>query len=244
MLTIDFGLLGLQDGHVLVDIGCGEGRHTLSASLEHDATIIGVDLAGSDLTTASARLLDIASFAPRGTVTFVRGDALQLPLGDASVDRVVCSEVLEHVPNYLSVLAELYRILKPGGKLAVSVPRAWPERLCWLLAKEYAQTPGGHIRIFNRGDLRREIEIVGFQYDTGHGAHALHVPYWWLKCLFWQRGDDHPLVQRYHRFLVWDLMQKPPLTRWLDRLLNPIMGKSVVMYFTKPCAGASASGRP
>ncbi|MEO1786169.1 MAG: SAM-dependent methyltransferase, partial [Pseudomonadota bacterium] len=59
----------------------------------------------------------------------------------------------------------------------------------------------------------------------------LHAPYWWLKCAFWSRRDDHPLVNAYHRFLVWDLMKKPWLTKGLDAVLSPVMGKSLVLYF-------------
>jgi hypothetical protein len=57
-----------------------------------------------------------------------------------------------------------------------------------------------------------------------------------LKCLFWRQDPQHPWVDAYHRFLVWDLMENPWLTRWLDKLLNPILGKSIVMYYvaTKP----------
>ena len=61
--------------------------------------------------------------------------------------------------------------------------------------------------------------------------HQLQWPYWWLRCAFWQRGEHTAVVTQYHRLLVWDLMQKPWITRTLDRLLNPVMGKSVVMYF-------------
>jgi hypothetical protein len=60
------------------------------------------------------------------------------------------------------------------------------------------------------------------------------VPYWWLKCLFWQEDDpqaENWIVKQYHRFLVWDLMKQPWITRIADSLLNPILGKSVVMYF-------------
>ena len=66
-----------------------------------------------------------------------------------------------------------------------------------------------------------------------HWAHALHAPFWWLKCIFWERRDDHPLIRLYHRFLVWDLMDRPRLTRMLEAILNPLMGKSLVMYFRK-----------
>ena len=142
--------------------------------------------------------------------------------------------MLEHIPNFIAVIGELNRVLKPGGNLCVSVPRAWPERICWWLSKDYYNTPGGHIRIFNAGFLRQEIHRQGLNCYRQHGAHALHVPYWWLRCLLWNEGEKQPWVAAYHRFLVWDLMERPALTRWIDKLCNPWMGKSVVMYFNKP----------
>ena len=234
MLTVDFSWFPLAFGDTFLDVGCGEGRHSLAAYLKPGVAVVGVDLSERDLATARGRITDMEAFGPEGTITFLHGDATRLPFPDASFDRVICSEVLEHIPNYLSVLDELNRVLKPGGRLCVSVPRGWPEVICWRLSWDYRNSPGGHIRIFNRRDLRREITRLGLRCYHEHGAHALHVPYWWLKCLFWKRADDHPLVRAYHRFLVWDLMKKPAITRWIDQLLNPLMGKSIVMYFNKP----------
>jgi len=131
------------------------------------------------------------------------------------------------------MLGEAKRVLAPGGILAVSVPRAWPERICWWLSRAYHEVEGGHIRIFRATKLREDIERLGFTRFFQHGAHALHVPYWWLRCLFWNRGADFAPVRWYHRLLVWDLMCRPRLTRLLDTLLNPLLGKSVVFYFSK-----------
>ena len=92
------------------------------------------------------------------------------------------------------------------------------------------------MRIFRSDELRREIEVLGFTHYDRHWAHALHVPFWWLKCLFWRSQDSNWLVKQYHRLLVWDLMKNPALTRILEKSMNPIMGKSVVMYFRKGAA--------
>ena len=65
--------------------------------------------------------------------------------------------------------------------------------------------------------------------------HALHTPYWWLRCAVGKlRDDDHPLVRLYHRLLVWDIAKAPLATRLPDRLLNPVLGKSLVVYARKP----------
>ena len=88
--------------------------------------------------------------------------------------------------------------------------------------------------IFDAADLRRTIGARGFRFVGRHWAHALHVPYWWLRCAFDPDDADGPLPQRlWHRLLVWDLMSAPRLTRALERLLNPILGNSVVFYFVR-----------
>ena len=234
MLTVNFHWFSLMSGQNCLDVGCGEGRHALAAYLRPNINVIGLDLSATDLSTAKSRISDMKEFDPKGSITFIRGNATNIPFPDASFDRVICSEVLEHIPNYISVIEELNRVLKPGGNLCVSVPRAWPEWLCWKLSSTYQSTPGGHIRIFNRTHLRREITRYGLTCYHEHGAHALHVPYWWLRCLFWNTANKNPLVVAYHRLLMWDLTKKPALTQWIDKLLNPWMGKSIVLYFNKP----------
>lgn len=234
MLTVDFSWFPMQAGGRCLDVGCGEGRHSLAAYLKPGIDVVGVDLSYADLQTARARIADMEAFDPQGCINFLQGDATCLPFPDASFECVICSEVLEHIPNFLSVVDELVRVLKPGGRLCVTVPRAWPEQICWWLSREYYHTPGGHIRIFNRRFLRREISRHGLHCYHEHGAHALHAPYWWLRCLLWREGEQHWLVNTYHKLLVWDLFKRPWITRWFDTLCNPWLGKSVVMYFSKP----------
>jgi len=233
--TIDFNRLNIRPGDRLLDLGCGEGRHSISAYLLADAEIVGLDLGLKDLKTAKERLTDfLTPPAKGGYCAFIQGTGHQLPFPDNSFDHVICSEVLEHIPDYPSFLREINRVLKPGGLFAVSVPRYFPEWVCWQLSEGYHRIEGGHVRIFQASQLRQRIQSMGFRFLSRHWAHSLHVPYWWLKCLFWDRDEEHFLVTQYHRLLVWDLMQRPWLTQFLDRLLNPFLGKSVVMYFRQP----------
>jgi len=236
MLTVNFERLGLAPGQRVLDLGCGEGRHVISLACESGIEAVGIDLGIGDLQTAKSRMEECAAFkADDSRFLIAQADGLVLPFADGSFDCVVCSEVLEHIPDWEAMLLEAKRVLKPGGKLAISVPRAWPERICWRLSEAYHNVPGGHVRIFNGGELNGHIQSKGFIFKGKHYAHALHAPYWWLKCLFWrEEGEqDHFLVKLYHRFLVWDLMDKPWLTKALDRLLNPVVGKSVVFYYRK-----------
>jgi hypothetical protein len=81
--------------------------------------------------------------------------------------------------------------------------------------------------------LTERLHRAGLRVVGHHYAHALHSPYWWLKCAV---GVDRDVaaVRAYHRMLVWDLMKGPRLTRWTERALNPLLGKSLVLYVRKP----------
>lgn len=235
MLTIDFNRFDLRDGDKILDLGCGVGRHVITTYTLKNVQAIGVDLSLDDLLTANERFQGEFMEPDQTDKSFGLSvaDALSLPFADDSFDKIICSEVLEHIPDYRSALAEIRRVLKPGGILAASVPRFLPEWICWRLSTEYHNEVGGHIRIFNALKLRKDIEDQGMSFFHRHWAHALHVPYWWLQCLFWANREKSRLVKIYHRFLVWDLISKPWITRTLDRLLNPLFGKSIVMYFEK-----------
>lgn len=237
--TVDFDGLTLTAGMRVLDVGCGEGRHTLSAWLRAPVHAVGVDLSSKDLATARSRQAEFQPAAePNRSLTFIEASALDLPFADASFDLLICSEVLEHIFDHRGVINELERVLRPGGTLVASVPRAWPERLCWWLSDPYHEAAGGHIRIFGGRELQRLIASRGFRYLGGHGAHALHVPYWWLRCACGpEHADTSPLVRAWHRLLVWDLFSSPRLTRTLERWLNPILGKSVVYYFERTPSG-------
>lgn len=205
----------------------------IHACLEHNVLGVGVDISSRDLKTAHERFSPFAEINPHSQFFLQQTDATHLPFADNSFDKIVCSEVLEHIENYSGVLSEIYRVLKSGGVLAVSVPRAWPEKICWRLSTAYHQVEGGHIRIFNALKLRNEIEALNFEFTHRYWAHALHSPFWWLKCLWWSSQDNSRIIKIYHRLLVWDLMQKPWITQTLEKMLNPILGKSVVMHFRK-----------
>lgn len=233
MKTVDFRYFKLQPGDKVLDLGCGEGRHVIAAYVEAEVTAVGVDLNFADLKTASQRAADfIDPDTSLRQFCLSNANALQLPFADYSFDKVICSEVLEHIDNYQGVLKEIARVLRPGGLFCASVPRRWPEKICWRLSKAYHQVEGGHLRIFHARHLKADIQQLGFRFYRRHWAHALHSPYWWLKCLLWEQ-DEHFLIRHYHRFLVWDLLEKPRLSHVMEQGLNPIMGKSVVMYFQK-----------
>ena len=237
MLTANYDKLGLKPGDKILDLGCGFGRHAFEAA-RRGAYVVALD-AGEDevngvLNTFAAMVE--AGELPQATtkVGVVQGDALNLPFPDNTFDRVICSDVLEHIPNDQGAMAELTRVLRPGGTMAITIPRWGPELINWALSDEYHMTPGGHVRIYRRRVAQGRLEKTGLKVTGHHYAHGLHSPYWWLKCLVGTKNDTHWAVKAYHRLLVWDIMKGPALTRNLEKVLSPLMGKSLIIYLRKP----------
>ena len=245
MLTVDFARLRLAPGTRVLDIGCGNGRHAYEA-LRRGAAVIATDLdetALADVEAMAEAMKLEGEVAAGGSLRTVRADARSLPFGNAQFDVVIAAEVLEHIPEDASAIGELFRVLRPGGLIAVTVPRWWPERVCWALSREYHDVPGGHVRIYRRRQLAERLRRSGLVLaPPHHHAHALHSPYWWLRCALGMSRDQALAARLYHRFLVYDLMRRPRWTRSLERLLNPMLGKSVVLYAHRP--DATATGTP
>jgi SAM-dependent methyltransferase len=238
MLTVDFDRLGLRAGDRVLDMGCGAGRHAFEM-YRRGGDVVAFDQDGDEL----AGVLEIfaamkqAGEVPDGAEADIKqGDALQLPFVDAEFDRVVAAEVLEHIPDDQAAIAELARVLRPGGTMAVTVPRWLPEKVCWALSDAYHEVEGGHVRIYTGDELVAKLRDAGLEYLGKDHVHGLHAPYWWIKCAVGVDNDQHRLVKAYHRLLVWDIMKKPLATRLADAALNPLIGKSMVLYLRKPHA--------
>ena len=236
MLTVDFDRLGVGAGSSVIDVGCGAGRHSFEA-FRRGADVVAFDQDVEELNNVDAILQamrDQGEAPADAKAEAVKGDALDLPYSDGTFDVVIASEILEHVPEDERAIAELVRVLKPGGQLAVTVPRWLPEKVCWMLSDEYHANEGGHIRIYRADELSAKVTAFGMQFDHRHHAHALHSPFWWLKCAVGVENSDNFAVSAYHKLLVWDMMSAPWVTRNAESLLNPLIGKSVALYFRKP----------
>jgi SAM-dependent methyltransferase len=235
MITVDFNRLDIKTGCRILDIGCGSGRHTCAAYGFKNTVTIGADVSHAALVEAKDRLRFHEQLGENGGGIWelTMADVSGLPFKDDFFDLVICTEVLEHIPADEGAASEIIRVLKTGHNLVVSVPRFLPERICWALSSEYRNSNNGHIRIYRKKQLITLLENHGVKRWALHYAHSWHTPYWWLKCLVGPDREDAALVDLYHRFLSWDIMKKPKPVRWMDRLMNPILGKSLVVYFRK-----------
>ncbi len=130
-LRLARGLLPAPGGH-LVDFGCGNGAQTaLLVPLFERVT--GVDVDPAFLGVFRRRIAREGWGDRVSAVELVDG---RIPLEDAAADAVTSFTVLEHVPDEQAALAEMHRVLKPGGRLLISVPNRW-----WIFETHGADLP-------------------------------------------------------------------------------------------------------
>jgi len=235
LLTVDYSRLRLGPGNRVLDVGCGAGRHAFEA-YRRGAAVVAFDMDHGELRDVAGMCgaMRAEGQAPAAAASVaVSGDAAAMPFADGSFDRVIAAEVFEHILDDQRAMNEVARVLKPGGIAAVTVPAWLPERICWGLSREYHEVPGGHVRIYTRVELEAKLRRAGLTVTGHHHAHGLHAPYWWLKCAVGVGNDGHLLARAYHRVLVWDIMRRPAATRLAERALNPLIGKSVIVYATR-----------
>ena len=181
-----------------------------------------------------AAMRDAGEAPSRHCGAAVNGDGTRLPFPDATFDRIICSEVLEHIPDDVAALRELRRVLKPGGTLAATVP-AMAAREGVLEAVRRVPRP------LRRGRPRAHLHR-GRRCASRHARRRARAPATATTPTPCTRptggssarsgptNDDHPLVRAYHRLLVWDITKAPRTTRWTEKVLNPVLGKSLVVY--------------
>jgi SAM-dependent methyltransferase len=237
LLTVDLERLDVGPGDLLLDAGCGEGRHCFGA-LARGAGVVGLDLDRDSLRAGGAALRRRGRELER-LASVLQGDAFALPFRDASFDRVICAEVMEHVHDYRGAARELARVLRPGGRLAVTIPTATSEHLYLRLGDDYFESPGGHIRIFQPRALAKALAAAGLRAEGAGFAHGLHTPYWVLRSLVGLPRADESRWVRLYRWLLIRAVASPSMD-WFERhVLNWICPKSVILYAHKP---AFASG--
>ena len=238
MLTVDLDKLGLGPGDWLLDAGCGAGRHCFGA-LDRGAHVVGLDLDVPSLRIARAGIHE-----RRGRATeklsggVLRGDVFHLPFPDAAFDRVICSEVMEHVHDYRAAARELARVLRPGGTLGVTIPTAITEWLYLAATRRYFESPGGHIRVFRPRDLAQALAHAGLRVDGVGFAHAFHSPYWAVRALVGLDDERAAPTRAFRAFLVRAAFSRT----WsrIEHMFDWVWPKSLVLYGTRVATGRLA----
>jgi SAM-dependent methyltransferase len=150
-------LAAVRPGDSVLDLGCGAGRF-VAALRGAGAEPIGVELAEAALERARRN-------APGADLRLVEPDG-SLPLAHRSVDLVWCSEVLEHVADTDHVLLEVLRVLRPGGRLLVTVPfhgRVKGALIALTRFEAHFDPTGDHLRFYTRRSLAATLRAAAFE---------------------------------------------------------------------------------
>jgi SAM-dependent methyltransferase len=252
IVTIDFRRhLRIEPGDWLLDLGSGNGRHTIEAC-RWPCRVLSVDVDLEELRRARFFLRapeGMTPFGPYprherpgtpGRADFILADAQHLPFKDNAFDKVLCTEVLEHIPDDRAGIRELFRVAKPGAAVAVSVPRYWPERAFWALSWEYWHTPGGHVRMYRPGQMARYLQEQGFDVGAIRYRHAFQSVYWFLRCTFGKDQENRLVPRTLWRFINWYHAARPRLVERAEAVANLVIGKDMIHYTRKPPADGVA----
>ena len=245
----------LQAGDFVLDLGSGNGRHTIEAC-RWPCRVVSVDVDGEELRRARYYLRAPEGGSPyerysrqekegiAGWADFIVADAQHLPFRDGAFDKVMCTEVLEHIPDDKAGIRELYRVARPGADVAVSVPRYGPERIFWTLSWEYWHTPGGHVRLYRPGEMAGYLREHGFELHTTRYRHALQAIYWFLRCTFGKDNEQSLLPRTMARFINWYHSKRPRRIEEMEAVANLLIGKDMIMYSRRPAAPGGDSHQP
>jgi ubiquinone/menaquinone biosynthesis C-methylase UbiE len=163
-----FLLAALAPGARVLDVGCGSGWFA-EALAGAGFAVTGEDVAEGALALARARAPD---------VRFARGAEASLPFADASFDAAWLGEVLEHVQDGLGLLAEVIRVLTPGGQLIATTPSHGPLlRLRLALSarafERHFEPRSDHVRFFTQRTLTELLQAAGFEQVAIAASHGL-----------------------------------------------------------------------
>ena len=241
MLTVDFARLRLRPGMRVLDLGCGEGRHAFEV-YRRGARVVALDRDAAEVATVRGMFAAMAAgrrgAAPAPARSALRGDALPAAVPGRRVRPGDHLRGARAHPGRPRRRSPSWRGCSSPAAVAVTVPRWWPERVCWALSDAYHADEGGHVRIYRAAATARPAarRRAGAARQPPRPRAALAV----LVAEVRVRGGQRPARCRpaYHRLLVWDIMRRPWLTRCgRARCSTRCVGKSLVVYLRKPAAG-------
>lgn len=216
-------------GERVIDVGCGEGAFAqFCAKQGADLTFVDIDPA---MVAQTERLLqDTAASRLQGIVS----DASPLPLTDAQFDKVVCTEVIEHVDHPAAFLQELVRVGKPGALYLLSVPDPTSEAVQKAVAPPLYFEKPYHIHQFSRETFDQLVTEAGLVIIDKRFSGFYWSIFW---SFFWSCEQDlsapqHPLLASWTN--TWGLMLQTKDGARIKQALDQVMPKSQIVIARKP----------
>jgi 2-polyprenyl-3-methyl-5-hydroxy-6-metoxy-1,4-benzoquinol methylase len=232
--NFDLDELGVAAGSDVVDLGCAEGvfaRRLAAAGLR----VTGVE---PEPRLRERFMSEAANTGHVSSLRVVDGTAEALPFPSASVEALVMTEVLEHVADPSSCLKEIARVVRPGGRVCLSVPTGPSERVFSTLHPRYLRN-ATHLRIFKKRDLIDLVEDSGLRVLRVEGRNFRASLSWVFHALLRSKSDhagrihDHLWVDRALDYL-WAALTRIRLSDPLTRVGDRVFPKSWYLYAERP----------
>jgi ubiquinone/menaquinone biosynthesis C-methylase UbiE len=223
----------IQPEQTVIDVGCGDSGF-IGFVAERGAAVILIDRDARRLASTEARV----KLSPARGCHAVQSDCDPIPLRDGIGDLVICTEVLEHVPDPVKFLNEVIRVAKPGAQLLVSVPDARSEQFVSATAPpQYFQEPN-HVRVFSAQAFEKLILDAGLEIESRQFTGCFWSMFWPLSWLTCEPGEglptdnQHPIV--FHWVKLWQLVQRHPDGHRIREALNQLLPSSQTIVARKP----------
>jgi SAM-dependent methyltransferase len=223
----------VDPGHTVIDVGCGDGGFS-GFCARQGAEVLFIDRDQARLTRTEARIKALPARAYRAILS----DCDPIPLEDGTGDLMICTEVLEHVPDPVKFLHEVIRVAKPGAKLVITVPDARSEQLVSTTAPpQYFEEPN-HIRVFTSEAFDKLVLDAGLEIESKHFRGCFWSMFWPLSWMTCEPGGGLPLDNQHaiitHWTQLWHLVQDHPDGHKIRDALNQLLPKSQSIVARKP----------
>jgi ubiquinone/menaquinone biosynthesis C-methylase UbiE len=215
----------------ILDAGCGYGGRSLRISNEFNSHVISVDLSLNCLKT-------IKQTKKTGNIDLVNADVQFLPLKDSSIDKIVCADVLEHVPNVSQTLDGFKRTLTKNGMIFLLVPSRVSETLYMRLDSKYIEHKD-HLRTFKATEFFCIVESGGFRVVDIYHAEFFRAIYHLLQVLTgsqFEHQTGRPITEDSGLSAAWRI-SRVFFYSWIGSLVETvgslILPNSLIVIATK-----------
>ncbi len=211
----------VSSNEIVLDAGCGYGGRSLRISKDFGAHVISIDLSLNCLKA-------IKSTNETSNIDLVYADVQHLPVKDFSIDKIVCADVMEHVPDVSYTLKGFERALKKSGMIFLLVPSRVSERLYSKIDSKYIEHKD-HLRTFVAKDFFGIVESNGFSVVNIYYAEFFRAVYHLLQVLTgseFEHQTGRPVVEDSGLSAVWRI-SRIVYYSWIGNLIEEV-GKFVL----------------
>jgi len=224
---VDFDLLCLTPDSRILDVGCGRGSILLPL-WKCRLFAVGIDKDKNCLVQMKAR----HPFGSEGLL--LQCSAEQLSFKNKSFEVIICREVMEHLLNPLEALREFRKVLKPHGRLCITIPYYITEYLFSKLNPSWLSM-SQHRSVFSLNEIKAMIRQSGFDVIQIKRERFFYTYFWFFHCLFRTPHDgtgrpSHNFWLTKILFAFWDLFKSYRICQTVIRVCNQVLPKSIYIY--------------